>query len=413
MELSSFKEILLKKAESLGNKNLSTLIEYMGEDNLTTSVVDALEKMARLTNNTGKNANGALASFGANMDKTDATQMKDALSHHVSHYKAALAAHHAAPEGSPEKTKMRDVADKHLEHVIPLMHLASRAAGHSKGNLDMDIPDLGPWETNFSTLDRNENGRYKRDAKLLNARTKGAANAYPSSIKPNVKDYHYLEMAPHHGHDKTGAHTGGYPFEQIQMGSPKDIDAGKAHLHIQDVADKKEYTPHPFDSHPIRSIADVYNDHISPEMHQKYAADTQGWRQSDKHKEWMAGQKEAFSKDPEGYKTRGHQRAGHVFEGLPLRESPDHVKAYPRKQAVAEGSAPDAPAEKPSSPVQSSPAQATPAAVAPKKRTPKPAEGSAEHPLEGVYQAWTKMPPDQQKAMMNIPAFRDYASRKK
>lgn len=394
MELDSFKAILLRKAD--GNQTLLSMIGELEEDFLVNSVVDALEKMAKPTHLTGTNANGPVTSFGANLDKTDVAQLRDALGHHLSHYKSALKAHHAAPEG-PEKTKLRDVADQHLEHALPLMHLAARAGAHSKGKLGIDYPPLAPWETNYTTLERNPNGRFKRDAKLLRARpSKNAKRNDPFSTA--IPDYHYLEMPPHPGHESISKmpHSGGYPWEDVQIGAPADIDAKKAFLHVQDIPDKKEYTPHEFDQHPIRGVADVQADHLTPDAAQKFAGDLAGWRGSEGHKKWLEGQRAAHTADPEGYKARGQTKGSHFYEGVPLQEQPGHVHSVPAKpkmqekqEAAAEASAPEV----------KKPAQAAPAEAGP-------------HPYEGAYQTWKNLPKAQQQALMAIPDFAKYVNSK-
>lgn len=414
MELDSFKSILLRKAD--GNKNLFELLNNLEEDILVNSVVDALEKMAKPTHLTGINANGPITSFGANLDKTDTTQLRDALSHHLSHYKAALKAHHAAPEG-PDKSKMRQVADQHLEHALPLMHLAARASAHSKGKLGIDYPPLAPWETNYTTLERNPNGRFKRDAKLLRARpSKNAKRNDPNSTA--IPDYRYLEMPPHPGHDAISKmpHSGGYPWEEVQVGAPADIDAKKAYLHIEDVPDKKEYTPHEFDQHPIRGVADVQADHLTPEAAQAHATDLVNWRGSEHHKKWMEGQKSKFTADKDGYMKRGQTKGPHFYEGIPLQEQPGHIHSVPKKESMQVKQEARAAA---AGPAQASATPAAPATqagsgVAPKVRKPAQQAAAAPeaHPFESAYQTWKSMKPDQQKALLAIPDFKKYVDSK-
>lgn len=347
MELDSFKAILLRKAD--GNTNLLEVLTNIEEDALINSVVDALEKMAKPTHLTGVNANAPLTGFGANLDRTDTTQLRDALSHHLSHYKAALKGHHAATD-EKEKGHLRQVADQHLEHAIPLMHLAARASAHSQGKLGIDYPPLAPWETNYTTLERTDKGRFKRDAKLLRARpSKGAKRDH--DLSTSIPDYHYLEMAPHPGHESVGKmpHEGGYPWEEVQVGSPADIDAKKAYLHIEDIADKKDYTPHEFDSHPIRGVADVQADHMTPDTMQNFATAHAGWRSSEHHKKWMEGQKAKFTADQEGYKKRGQTKGPHFYEGIPLQDQPGHTKPYAASLAAKKAAASVADAKAPAS----------------------------------------------------------------
>lgn len=401
MELDSFKTILLRKAE--GNKDLQTLVEYMGEEVLINSVVDALEKMAKPTHLTGTNANGPVTSFGANLDRTDVSQLRDALGHHLSHYKAALKEHHAAPEG-PQKEHMRQVADKHLEHVLPLMHLAARASAHSKGKLGIDYPPLAPWETNYTTLERNDNGRFKRDAKLLRARPAKSAREGGRGIK----DYRYFEMPPHPGHDDVGKmpHTGGYPWEDVQVGAPQDIDSKKAYLPIEDVADKKDYSPHSFDQHPIRGVQDVQADHLTPEAMQGFAGALSNWRSGEHHKKWLEDQKAKYTADKEGFTKRGHTKPAPFYEGIPLQEQPAHVHSVPKKESMKAKQ--EVAAETPMTAAPSgTPAKATPPTVR------KPAEQEKEHPLEPAYRAWQQLPKEHKDSILqSIPGFREYVAKR-
>lgn len=410
MELDSFKTILLRKAD--GNKNISQLLNDMEDGVFIDSVVEALEKMAKLNNNTGTNANGPVTGFGANLDKTDIHQMRDALGHHLSHYKAALKAHHAAPEG-PEKARMRQVADQHLEHLIPLMHLAGRAASHSKNKLTLDYPPLSPWETNYTTLDKNAKGGPRRDPKLLRVRNKNSG-----SISKTVPDFHYLEMPPHPGHKDLHKmpHRGGYPWEEIQLGDPKDVDAKKAYLHIEDIPDKKEFTPHEFDQHPIRGVQDIQADHMTPEAMQEFANAHGGWRSSEHHKKWMEAQKAKYTADKEGYMKRGQTKGPHFYEGIPLKEQPGHVHTVPRNEkAFAPAATPpaatapqSAPTAQPSAP-RGVPPTVRPAAPKPSAPAQAPSKASKPHPLEAAYKAWSSLPKEHQDNIIDaIPGLREY-----
>ena len=96
MELKSFKEILLKKAE--GNPYLQTLIKYAKDDLLAEEVIESLLKMAEPSAAMGRGANSALTSYAGHMDNSDVEQLRDALGHHVSHYRGALKSMHAAQD---------------------------------------------------------------------------------------------------------------------------------------------------------------------------------------------------------------------------------------------------------------------------------------------------------------------------
>lgn len=407
MELDSFKAILLRKAD--GNNSLHSLIVNIEEDTLVDSVVEALNKMA--TEGTGRKANGAITSFGQHMDLTDKTQLRDAIGHHLSHYKAALKAHHATPAG-PEKAKMRTIADQHLEHVIPLMHLAARTAAHSKGQLAISHPELSPWETNYTTLTRNSKGDGPlRDPKLLNARPSKRAVRTPGST--GMPDYQYLEMPPHPGHPGNAKmpHTGGYPWEEVQVGSPAEIDAKKAYLHIEDVPDKKEYTPHEFDQHPIRAVADTSGSHMTDEASAKYADDVNNWRDSEPHAKWQEKEEKKYEADPQAYETRGQTKPSPFYEGIPLKQQEAHIHDHPvapkMQQILAQREA-----EAPKKQSSGGPVTATP----PTKRSAQPAvEGTAEkqHPLEPAHRIWKTLSEKDRASMLNvIPGLRAYVAKK-
>src|ERR1700688_1004334 len=111
MELKSFREILLKKAE--GNSYLETLIKYAKDELIAEEVLEALQKMAEPSAAMGRGANHAVTSYGAGMKPIHVEQLRDALGHHISHYKGALKAHHEATDPA-QKSKFRSVADQHL-----------------------------------------------------------------------------------------------------------------------------------------------------------------------------------------------------------------------------------------------------------------------------------------------------------
>jgi hypothetical protein len=327
MELKSFKEILLKKAE--GNPYLQTLIKYAKDEILATEVIESLLKMAEPSAAMGRGANSALTSFAGHMDNSDVEQMRDALGHHVSHYKGALKSMHAAQDPA-QKAKLRGVADQHLNQIVPLMHLAGRAGKHSGGKMTLDYHTTTPWESNYTTLERNpETGKLKEGTKDLGRRPSPKASREKNPRA--VPDYRYLEMAPHSGHPTSERmpHKGGYPFEEIQLGSPAKRDAGQAYLPIEDIAGKQDFTPHPFDKHPIHAVADQAEHHLNPEHKEKFIQDLASWKTSEPHKQWLTQQKEKFQKDPEAYKARGTKKPGHHFEGIPLGGQPEQANIKP------------------------------------------------------------------------------------
>lgn len=314
MELKSFRELLLKKAAD--NPTLQTIIDVMKDELIAEKVIESLEKMARPQASMGRSANAAVTAFGNQMKNKDVEMMRDALAHHISHYQSAL------------KNGQRDIADKHLNKIIPLMHLAGKASAHSGGQLGLDYIPLEPWETNYTTPERIQEGASRGVAGKLKEGTKGLRRRLNSASRDknprSVPDYHYLEMKPHEEHSDTkrSAHKGGYPFEEIQIGNPAKIDAKEAYLHLADPGKQEGYVGHPFDEHPIHQIADMPQGSLKPEDLQDIAQKMQDWHASEHNAKWMQDIKELHGKDPEGFKARGKQKPGHFHEGMKLLRQP-------------------------------------------------------------------------------------------
>ncbi len=377
MELKGFRELLLKKAAN--DPTLQTLIDVMKDEIIAQKVLESLEKMARPQASMGRSANAAITAYGNQLKNKDVEMMRDALSHHINHYRAAL------------KAGKRDVADQHLNKIIPMMHLAARAGAHSGGQLGLDYIPLEPWETNYTTTERRpETGKLKEGTKGLRRRL----NSVSRDKNPrSVSDYRYLEMAPHEEHSDTkkSPHKGGYPFEEIQLGNPAKIDAKEAYLHLEDVDPQDKFTPHPFDEHPIHGVAESKQDSLTPEQMEDFAQKMTDWHGSEHNAKWMQSYKEAHAKDPEAFKMRGKKKPAHFYEGLTLLDQPHKAKpkvdvaALPPELAAKFGSkanaestaAPAAPTAEAAAPVEAK--VQTPAAPAPTSAPAKPTGLAAEH----------------------------------
>lgn len=391
MELKSFREILLKKAD--GNPYLQTLINIAKDDIIANQVIESLLKMAEPSAAMGRGANSALTSYAGQMDNSDIEQIRDALGHHVSHYRGALKAHHASADPQV-KAKMRGIADQHLNKIIPLMHLAGRAGKHSGGKMTLDYVGTTPWESNYTTTERHpHNGKLKEGTKDLGRRP--APNADREKNMRAVPDYRYLEMAPHGGHASTGrmSHKGGYPFEEIQLGTPAKRDAGQAYLPIEDVS-PTEYTAHPYDAHPIHSVADKAEHHLTPDEKEKFINDLASWKNSDNHKKWLADHKAKFQANPEAYKKRGQTKSEHHYEGLPLLDQPEHAK-----NAISAPSVNKEVEQEPKSIKQSSVKEA----VSQPEKKNKLSENE-----ERMLNMYENSPDENKKFMRENPLFKDY-----
>lgn len=246
MKVNSFKELLLKKSQD--NPNMQVLIKYMRDDFLVNHIVESLEKMA--ASYSRKNPNSAVLDFGTNMDKhTEGEMIHDALSHHASAYKAALAA-------GDKKT-----ADKHMSQIHKMMHMSDKLTrdglnDHSNGKLKVESIDPKPWE-------RSHHSKTKKDAEGNDIKNSKGGKVFITNTKGwgrqnKNHNYDYLRGAPHESHRGEVAahgHNEAYPLEEIKVN-------GK-HVHIDDDHPYNgAYESHPFDSHPIM---EHYN--TSPKNH--------------------------------------------------------------------------------------------------------------------------------------------------
>jgi hypothetical protein len=379
MELKGFRELLLKKAQ--GNSTLQMLIAFAKDDILADKVIELLEKMAKPSVAMGRSANAPVVSFAGKLKNSDVKMMRDHLGHHLSHYKAALKASQD-PSADPKKAAQhRDVADQHLNKLIPAMHLIGKAAPHSNGLLGLDYTVPRAWEENYTRPDqvRPSDGKTPiEETQGLNRRPRKTQRnplheSHPDYEKLNsergkgsaraVSDYRYLEIPPHplstrgdhvlpNDKGEHVPHKGGYPFERIQVGNPMDVDKKEAHLHLFEPKDVEKFTPHPFDEHPIQALADVpqkdLKDH--PRM-VEFADSLANWHQGDTHMNWLKQYKDEIKSDPEGYKNRGKVRPPHFYEGLNLQESEHHIKHHKDKQPAESAPQASPPSDKKSAPV--------------------------------------------------------------
>lgn len=346
-KISAFREVLLRKTN---DEYLSALISAASEDYLINLIVESLKK-AKPTANMGRSANAAITAYASSLTNADIQQLRDAIGHHIGHYKTALHGMYEASD-SKQKEQMRSIADQHLNRVIPLMHLAARSVPHSNGKLSFDYISTTPWETNYSTPFRHsaewwaKTGRDKaKDSaldsigKLIEGTKDLGRRVHPRGLKTVLSqkkhpetnndmyephhvgvvmrtfpNYRYLEMPPHPEHSKTAKleHKGGYPFETIRLGSPSEIDSGKGYIHIHEVQPQSQFIPHPFDYHPVTAFLDPKKS-LREEEIPVFAQKLQEWHSSPHHVAWLNSQKEQYAKDPEAYKARGTKPSPSVF----------------------------------------------------------------------------------------------------
>lgn len=255
MKLDNFRELLLKKSDD--NPKLQLLIKYMKDEYLAEHLVESLEKMAE--HDTRKSPNPAVLNFASNMNKFKANMIHDALSHHASHYKSALAAGN------------QKVADDHMRQIFKTVHMIKKATrdgifNRTEGShpLTVNAIDPKPWErSHFSSMNnrKGENtGRYVTDT---NGWARHGANqtyaflaGAPSADSRTPGDNRYKEEIRAHGHNKA------YPLSQMKVNDK--------HLHIDDVEHTGEFQAHPFDSHPIYNYYKISPKSFNAEKKAKY-----------------------------------------------------------------------------------------------------------------------------------------------
>jgi hypothetical protein len=340
MGLDSFRKLLLKK--SVDSITLQKVFNTLSDELLLDYVVYAIEKSDLIKNaNAGNKSihhviklgeainHEAQADEDGNKTAPMTTDMiRDALSHHISHYHSAL------------KNNNRAVADQHVEQIVPLLHLGNQLTKHSGGNFKIDAPNLRGWERNYTTsLTRGQaqalglTDGFRGNPLDLWEETKGADRrpAKKASRHDNIKavpDYRYLEMPKHpdHPNNSTGdfrdkgheRHTGGYPFEEIQIGDPISVKKGQAHLHINyDLPAQDKYVPHPFDEHPaLGLVAKKTTNAALAGKEDDIVSSLNNWDTSKAKNDWV---------DQYQGSTIGGEKPRHFWQDLELQPQPHHV----------------------------------------------------------------------------------------
>lgn len=328
--LTGLRELLLRKADT---PELQELVKSLPEDILSVSVEEALEKMARK----GDSANHALLATAGHIlpevagdhphESMDAALIHDNLSHHLTHYKAAL------------KAGDRGNADRHLENAMKTINYGRKLEGITSGGVRVrsgsTAKEMGgegdnlisptPWEMNYTGSER-KGSKYSEDPKGWSRQLSQARK--PTDMFP---DYQYMEHAPHPHHNvETWGHEGAYPFHDLQVN-------GK-HVDIQDTNHSGKFEPHVLDSHPGRNHAHTLSSKMSRTDAEKFSKDHQSWLQGPELDSWLnsQGEKEA---DPE------HHLRGMVPSEPVHSEPTSHSHDLSRgRRAIRSGEAPAAPA---------------------------------------------------------------------
>jgi hypothetical protein len=330
MKLDSFKEILLKKID--GDPQLKLSIVNADNDFLLNRILESLEKMATPKENMGLKANAAIVAMAKRLTNKDVAMVRDALGHHMSHYKAA------------RKAGDRKTADMHLNKLIPMMHLIARIGAKNPQMINLDyVPGIRAWELNYTRSDKVPgSSKYKEDPKGLRRRPANTVRSphpedhpeFNSKKARSVPDYRYLEMPPHpHLADEAAPHTSGYPFELTRVGPTSLLDQGHGFLNIKDIEGKEGYVPHAFDHHPIHELADMPQDKMTPEKMSNFVESLKAWHKSPHSVGWMQEQEKAFQSNPENFRASslGQKKPTHIHEHHGVSEHEPHVKDYVEK----------------------------------------------------------------------------------
>lgn len=310
MSLSSLKQILIKKAEE--SAVVKNYLDSLNQDDFASMVIESLKKMAAHGQHAGrgKKPNSMLTHFANTLtSNADVAIIRDALSHHLSHYKSAL------------QNGQREKADAHLAKIFPLMHLIHKTSANSHGRLNHTAANSKPWEMNYTTDEKGPNGRFKRltEGWKVRAATKRARDG------KSIPNYRFVEMAPHLGHgDLRPEHeNSGYPWEDIQVGSNEDVLNNRAYLYDKEVSpEQSSFVAHPFDKHPIHAIFDEPGaDHDESHV-EKHAKDLDNWHSSPEYQKAFDMALDSMSRSENGF-TKPNKK---FYEGIKLQEQPEHAK---------------------------------------------------------------------------------------
>ena len=359
MELNSFKELLLKKAD--GNSDLQTLIRFINNDILADEIIESLEKMSAAK---GDKANSAITSFAGSATNADINMLHDAIGHHLSHFAAANKAHppkegkatitqnyttHEGPNPTQKVSthetahhELDPVAKQHLERAMHLADFAAKASKHSLGKMNFDHVPTHAWEMNRTgdATRKNANGqsKYVDDQQGLKRRPQASSKKFP--------DYGYLLADPHPSYKHKGklrGHEGQYPFEEMKINNK--------HVHIDPTVQAQDkYVEHPFDKHPLfqkegsSPVWEKSEDSRTDAHRQSFADAMSKWHESPQFNGWLDQQEALENANPTEYAQRG-SAPSKLLEGVRKKShsvEPEQAPAPQEERAPASPSVPPA-----------------------------------------------------------------------
>lgn len=253
MLFKSLRELLLRK--TAGDDDLQVILRLADDDVLADRVLESLEKMATYKRAAAQ-PNASLSHFidemraekeATGMEPTSAALVRDAMGHHASAYRSALAA------GDTVK------ADKHAQQFVRYGHLAHKITRDAPGLMDLDAPDLQPWQ--------HGQPHFVDPSKGSGQNLTGWKSH--SDVSKNKGDFSWMRGAPHsarskevfakpHSKDEAGNplyHNGPYPMEHAKVNG--------RYISVHEDASGE----HPMDYHPIMRVF-----HHSDSKHGSYEA---------------------------------------------------------------------------------------------------------------------------------------------
>ena len=304
----------MRKTE--GDDSLQALIKNTNDDFFSDRIMEVLEKMAE-DKRRPRSSNKAIQHFGDySLDNTGDTSnmIHDALSHHASHYKAAL------------KSDQKHLASQHMRKIHNIMHFSRKlgndgALDHSGGKLKIEAVDPKPWERSGFPNVKEGTGKFSTD-------TKGWSRDGGS--------YDYMQLKPHDSYAKETqghGHNNSYPLEEIKVN-------GK-HLHIDDDIDLTGgYKGHEFDEHPIlkNGMYKKSPQSIDEKAYDQYLKDIDDYESSDHLTSYYDRHDKLQQDDPDGYASRGTEKPGKILPEVleELKEKAAEEKVEEKKPAEGE-----------------------------------------------------------------------------
>lgn len=281
MKLSGLRELLLKKTNC--DPYTHTLIKHMSDEKLQEYVLESLEKMAHKRDFLGSHANHAEREFASKMDAdVEGAMLRDAIGHHASHYKAAL------------KSGNDNLATKHAKQLRRLVSLGLRAQNHSDGELQIEAPDIKPWERNAYTKLKEKYADGGHQQKHYSTATKG--------FHTKAGGHDWMRKPPHWSYEGDQSYTK-YKDQAYPL---RDIKVNGKYIHIDhDIESPGEYTPHEFDNHPVVGLTGAGDHTLTPEKRAKFLEAFHAFEESDHAKSWLDRHEKLRTENEEMYEKRG------------------------------------------------------------------------------------------------------------